>query len=109
MEKGEYSGIIDSNYQHVVNFKCESIYFSKYNDYFHVSKHNKSGIIDIHQKVIMPIEYDRCYLTHDKFIEIILDGKVGLAKLNGKILFQPIYEEIRIEEVKIKFISDPKR
>ena len=108
-KKGEYSGIIDSNYQHVVNFKCESIYFSKYNDYFHVSKHNKSGIIDIHQKVIMPIEYDRCYLTHDKFIEIILDGKVGLAKLNGKILFQPIYEEIRIEEVKNQIYFRPKK
>ncbi|HUN16149.1 MAG TPA: WG repeat-containing protein [Saprospiraceae bacterium] len=108
-KKGEYSGIIDSNHQHVVNFKCDAIYSSSNKDYFYVNKANKLGIIDIHQKVILPIEYDRCYLTHDKFIEIFLDGKVGLAKLNGKILFQPLYEEIEIENVKNQIYFRPKK
>ncbi len=106
---GEYSGILDSNLNFVIRFKCDAIYFCSDRNYFYVNTDFRTGIIDANKKVIVPFQYDKCYFTHEKFIQITLGRKVGLANLKGKILFEPIYEEIQIVKKDTRYYFRPKK
>jgi hypothetical protein len=106
---GEYSGILDSNLNFVIRYKCDAINFCSDRNYFYVIKGFRTGIIDSNKKIIVPIQYDECYFTHEKFIQITLGRKVGLANLKGKILFEPLYEEIQIVKKDNQYYFRPKK
>jgi len=106
---GEYSGILDRNLNFVIRYKCDAINFCSDRNYFYVIEGFRTGIIDSNKKIIVPIQYDECYFTHEKFIQITLGRKVGLANLKGKILFEPIYEEIQIVKKDNRYYFRPKK
>lgn len=64
-----------------------------------ISKNSKYGVVNLDNKIVVPIEYDEIEICEDSdlmpaYFIIKAGGRSGLLNINGKVLFQTIYKDI---------------
>lgn len=87
-------GLVNLDNQILVQLKYTEISIWE-NDLYEVEYNGKSGVIDIHDKTIIPFEYDHIF-SPDEYGYILAkkDGKYGFIAENDKILIPFIYDDI---------------
>jgi WG containing repeat len=97
------------NYDHLVPFESHSHFYNRLN--FIAGKKDsitgktKYGIIDIHEKVVIPIAYDSIFLegkekyrfmqhNYEKTFTVLKDGKYGILDIDGKVVLKATYDLI---------------
>ena len=92
------AGVLDSNLMEVINYPSQELHRYHDSDYFIFSINRKVGLMRKDKSVILKPDYEYFSITKDSFIIIKKDGKDGLTDLNGKILFEPIFDNFSVEE-----------
>jgi WG containing repeat len=58
----------------------------KNQDLFIVNKNGKVGVLDVSNKVIVPIEYDGIFSLHDDYVVVSKNGKTGVIDKKGNTI-----------------------
>jgi len=87
-------GIVDLKNIVIVPFKY-SVLYPYENGFASVCIRNKWGVIDWHGSIMIPIKYDFiCQTPVEKLYMIELASKFGLISIDGKVVVEPIYDEL---------------
>ena len=102
-----------------VNAKGEEMYGSTIIDsyrrkidgpaYFMVTKGKYTSLFDREGKQLLPFEYERIAVSayHDiPYVQVIKNNKSGLVNLQGKTIFPPTYDGIRMGYTDLFFYQD---
>lgn len=88
-------GILDYEGREIVPVKYDDIEYKEYeiNPVFYVKNMGKMGLVNMKGEEFVPIRYDKIKSYNNKFYELHLNNKQGLANLNG-VLYPAIYENL---------------
>lgn len=88
-------GILDYEGKEIVPVKYDDIEYEEYeiNPVFYVKIGNRKGLINTKGKEIVPLKYDEIIRYDDKYFQLYLNGRQGIAT-KEEILYPAIYTDL---------------
>jgi len=68
--------------------------------YATVTKEGKQGLLDEHDHLLIPCEYETCmYDAWSKLVYVVKDGKWGILDLNNQVLVPAKYDQVGVYDI----------
>ncbi len=94
-KQGNIAGLISMDFKPVVQFPADKIQKTQVAGLFTIVKNGKYGLINAEGIELAPAVYDACWpIPTIPYIDIRKDGKEGLLRYDGSMVFEPIYEDV---------------
>lgn len=94
----EMAILFDSVLNKEIEYKAQNITRDRYFDgRYRVYFNGKTGIVDRTKELIIPLQYESCDYIKRQFILLTKENKKGLASLEGEMLFNTEFDDIKIE------------
>lgn len=82
----------------------KAIKYENGEEFYIVSKNSKQGVIDSKGKYVLKIKYDKIKVDYNMLF-FHYEDKIGMANLDGDIIFQPKFGSIRYEPNNSRYID----
>ena len=103
------AGVMTSNFVVEIEYPADNIEPISNRQFYLITINERQGLVNSEGEMIIPADYQFIEINSPGFIHLKKEGKTGLADLAGNILFEAVFDDIKVTGDDPNYLFWPKK